>query len=184
MKARMLTQRGMLTSPALTSRRKRTRSSCARAISQRKIATTSDAGLLFISTPPPALESESREESMAVTREQAAPWHGARRCFPRVIELRREPGALCPGAPGLGAGAPDQSAEEELFDLSDDGLGAQAAAAFVPAVDRIERLPLSQASRGTGPIAFLHPGHYWCRKAGAGRKGAKYGQTATRLDMH
>src|SRR5262245_60045039 len=63
MKARMLTQRGMLTSPALTSTRKRTRSSCARAISQRKIATTSDAGLLFIATPAPPFESESGEES-------------------------------------------------------------------------------------------------------------------------
>jgi hypothetical protein len=44
----MLTQRGMLTSPAFTSTRKRTRSNCARAISQKRIAATSDAGL-FIS---------------------------------------------------------------------------------------------------------------------------------------
>src|SRR5262245_42680084 len=63
MKARILTQRGMLTSPALTSTRKRTRRSCARAINQRKIATTSDAGLLFIANPAPPLESESGEES-------------------------------------------------------------------------------------------------------------------------
>src|SRR5207245_1010143 len=40
--ARMLTQSGMLTPPAVTSTRKRTRSNCARAISQRRIAATSD----------------------------------------------------------------------------------------------------------------------------------------------
>src|SRR4029450_2861976 len=67
MKARMLTQRGMLTSPALTSTRKRTRSSCATAINQRKIATTRDAGLLFIPTPPPA-SSHQRHANPALRR--------------------------------------------------------------------------------------------------------------------
>ena len=46
--AKMLTQSGMLTPPAVTSTRKRTRSNCARAISQRRIAATSDA-CFFIS---------------------------------------------------------------------------------------------------------------------------------------
>jgi hypothetical protein len=43
MTAKMLTQSGMLTPPAVTSTRKRTRSNCARAISQKRIAATIDA---------------------------------------------------------------------------------------------------------------------------------------------
>jgi hypothetical protein len=50
-KATMLIQSGMLTPPAVTSTRKRTRSNCAMAISQKRIAATSDAGFC-ISTPP------------------------------------------------------------------------------------------------------------------------------------
>jgi hypothetical protein len=48
MTAKMLTQSGMLTPPAVTSTRKRTRSNCARAISQKRIAATIDA-CFFIS---------------------------------------------------------------------------------------------------------------------------------------
>jgi len=67
MKARTLTRSGMPTSPAFTSTRKRTRSQLCEGNQPEEIATTSDAGLLFIRTSSAAfcLESESRESAFS-----------------------------------------------------------------------------------------------------------------------
>ncbi len=61
----MLIQTGILTPPAVSSTRNKTRSNCAKAISQRRIAATSDAGF-FISMLVGA-GSEPATTTLAVT---------------------------------------------------------------------------------------------------------------------
>ena len=65
----MLIQSGMLRPPAVTSTRNRTRANCAKAISQRRIAATSDAGF-FISTLMGAA-SEPATTALAFNLERA-----------------------------------------------------------------------------------------------------------------